>query len=135
MSRRGNIRTKRRSMMNSKRRIDAWLLWLTVFLLASMIVAGCRATPTPAPPTTEAPPAPTKPPTMPPPPTPTEVVKAQIVVAYDTDIDHVEPMQFRSLGAYDATANLYEPLIAQELVANPNGEVMGQRQFEGAGAA
>jgi len=120
--------------MNTKRRIDAWPVWLTALLLASMVLAACRATPTSPPPTTVAPPKPTLPPPPPPAATPTEVVKAQIVVAYDTDIDHVEPMQFRSLGAYDATANLYEPLIAQELVANPNGELIGQRQFEGAGA-
>src|SRR3989304_5684994 len=117
--------------MNTKRRIDAWPVWLTALLLASMVLAACRAPPPPPPPPPAAPPNPTLPPPPPPAATPTEVVKAQIVVAYDTDIDHVEPMQFRSLGAYDATANLYEPLIAQELVANPNGELIGQRQFEG----
>lgn len=58
--------------------------------------------------------------------------KPTIVVAYDTDIDHIELMQFRSLGGYDATANLYEPLITQKLVPNNQGELIGQRQMEGA---
>src|SRR5687767_5619408 len=60
--------------------------------------------------------------------------KAQIVIAYDSDIDHIEVQHFRSLGAYDATGNLYEPLITQALVPNDNGELIGQREFEGAGA-
>jgi peptide/nickel transport system substrate-binding protein len=58
--------------------------------------------------------------------------KPAIVIAYDTDIDHIELMQFRSLGGYDATANLYEPLITQKLVPNDQGELIGQRQMEGA---
>ncbi len=43
-------------------------------------------------------------------------------------------MQFRSVSAYDATANLYEPLITQKLVANDTGELIGQNEFEAAGA-
>jgi peptide/nickel transport system substrate-binding protein len=58
--------------------------------------------------------------------------KSQIVIAYDSDIDHIEPQHFRSLGAYDATGNLYEPMIAQQLVANDSGELIGQSTFEGA---
>jgi peptide/nickel transport system substrate-binding protein len=58
--------------------------------------------------------------------------KPGLVIAYDTDIDHIEPMQFRSLGGYDATANLYEPLITQKLTPNDNGELIGQREMEGA---
>ncbi len=58
--------------------------------------------------------------------------KPRIVIAYDSDIDHIELMQFRSLGAYDATANLYEPLIAQVLKSVGSGELVGQREFEGA---
>jgi peptide/nickel transport system substrate-binding protein len=58
--------------------------------------------------------------------------KAQIVIAYDSDIDHIEPHSFRSLGAYDATANLYEPMIRQVLVPNDQGELIGQQEFEGA---
>ena len=60
--------------------------------------------------------------------------KPTIVIAYDGDIDHVEPMEFRSVSAYDATANLYEPLITQTLVANDMGELIGQNAFEAAGA-
>jgi ABC-type transport system substrate-binding protein len=60
--------------------------------------------------------------------------KPQIVIAYDGDIDHIELMEFRSQQAYDATANLYEPLITQKLVANDKGELIGQKEFEGAGA-
>jgi peptide/nickel transport system substrate-binding protein len=60
--------------------------------------------------------------------------RARIVIAYDSDIDHIDPQHFRSLGAYDATANLYEPLITQELVPGEGGTFIGQRVFEGAGA-
>jgi peptide/nickel transport system substrate-binding protein len=56
--------------------------------------------------------------------------KPTIVIAYDGDIDHIEPMEFRSVAAYDATANLYEPLITQKLVANDKGELIGQNEFE-----
>lgn len=58
----------------------------------------------------------------------------RIIIAYDSDIDHIDPQHFRSLGAYDATGNLYEPLITQTLVANDQGQLIGQRVFEGAGA-
>jgi peptide/nickel transport system substrate-binding protein len=58
--------------------------------------------------------------------------KPVIVIAYDSDIDHIEVMQFRSLGAYDATANLYEPLIRQKLVPGEPGEFIGTTEFEGA---
>ncbi len=60
--------------------------------------------------------------------------KPTIVIAYDGDIDHVELMEGRSVAAYDATANLYEPLITQKLVANDTGELIGQNEFEAAGA-
>jgi peptide/nickel transport system substrate-binding protein len=65
-------------------------------------------------------------------PTGAQTEKPAIVVAYDSDIDHIEPMQFRSLGGYDATANLYEPLITQKLVPNETGELIGLSEFEGA---
>ncbi len=58
--------------------------------------------------------------------------KPTIVLALDSDIDHIELMEFRSLGAYDATANLYEPLIAQVLVPGEEGEFIGLNEFEGA---
>ena len=56
----------------------------------------------------------------------------RIIIAYDGDVDHVEPMQFRSLAGYDVTANLYEPLITQVLVEGDSGELIGQNEFEGA---
>jgi peptide/nickel transport system substrate-binding protein len=56
--------------------------------------------------------------------------KPTIVIAYDGDIDHIEPMEFRSVAAYDATANLYEPLITQKLVPNDKGELIGKTEFE-----
>lgn len=56
--------------------------------------------------------------------------KPQIIVAYDGDIDHIELHEFRSVSAYDATANLYEPLITQVLVENERGELIGQREME-----
>jgi peptide/nickel transport system substrate-binding protein len=59
-------------------------------------------------------------------------VKPQIIIAYDSDIDTIDPMQFRSLGAYDATANLFEPLLIQVLEDAGNGEFIGQVQMEGA---
>lgn len=63
------------------------------------------------------------------------VEKPTIVIAYDGDIDHIEPMAFRSIAAYDATANLYEPLIQQELVpGDTEGEFLGTDTFIGAGA-
>lgn len=92
-------------------------------LLLSLALTACQ--PAPLPPTEEAPAAP---------PAEEAVEKPAIVIAYDSDIDHIELMQFRSLGAYDATANLYEPLITQKLVPNEKGELIGQREMEGAGA-
>ena len=56
--------------------------------------------------------------------------KPVIVVALDSDIDHVEPMEFRSDAGYYATANLYEPLIQQKLTpgADP-GVLEGTREY------
>jgi peptide/nickel transport system substrate-binding protein len=42
--------------------------------------------------------------------------KPVIVIALDSDIDHIELMEFRTDGGYHATANLYEPLVSQKLV-------------------
>lgn len=106
---------------------------LTVVLLFSLLLVACRVDTTatveekaaevePAEEVVAEEPAPEK----------AAAEKAAIVVAYDTDIDHIELMQFRSLGGYDATANLYEPLITQKLVSNDQGELIGQRQMEGA---
>ncbi len=121
--------------MNARRTYGPWRPWLVGSLVLAMILVGCGPAPTTVPPptATSAPPTVAAQPTAAPQPTPVPVAeKSQIVVAYDSDIDHVELMQFRSLGGYDATANLYEPLIAQELVENPDGELIGQREFEGA---
>nr|NIO67643.1 LysM peptidoglycan-binding domain-containing protein [Anaerolineae bacterium] len=43
--------------------------------------------------------------------------KPTIVLALDSDIDHIELMEFRSDAGYYATANFYEPLLLQELAA------------------
>ncbi|MBI5929596.1 MAG: ABC transporter substrate-binding protein [Chloroflexi bacterium] len=61
--------------------------------------------------------------------------KPVIRIAYDGDIDHVEPMQFRSISAYEATANLYEPLLTQVTRTNQRGEIVGLDDVEGAIAA
>ncbi|NIM95334.1 MAG: hypothetical protein GTO18_16690 [Anaerolineales bacterium] len=62
---------------------------------------------------------------------PEVVEKPVIVIAYDSDIDHIENMQFRSLGAYDATANLNEPMITQKLEDAGGGEFIGLNEFVG----
>jgi len=41
--------------------------------------------------------------------------KPVIVIAMDSDIDHIEPMEFRSDFGYYATGNFYEPLLLQVL--------------------
>src|SRR3970040_20265 len=128
-------RTWRRKM-KATRTHNLWRLGRTGFLALAMILTACGPTPTTAPPptntpvppvATSAPPAATP---LPPtatsvPATATRAPQPQIVIAYDSDIDHIEPMQFRSLGGYDATANLYEPLITQKLVPNETGELIG----------
>lgn len=57
-----------------------------------------------------------------------------IIIAYDSDIDHIELHAFRSLAAYDATANLYEPLLTQATEENEEGEMVGTTEMVGAGA-
>jgi peptide/nickel transport system substrate-binding protein len=109
--------------MNAKHTIRTSL---GLFLLAALILSGCQTATTAPPTATSAPAQPTTAPTA------TPQAKARIIIAYDSDIDHIEPMQFRSLGGYDATANLYEPLLAQKLVPNDSGELLGQTAFEGA---
>jgi len=108
--------------------------YLSLGVVIAMLLGACApaATPTEAP-ATEAPaPAPA---TEAPAPAPVGCgPEGTIVIAYDGDIDHVEPMQFRSIAAYDATANLYEPLIQQELVDQGNDVFIGSEKFVGAGA-
>ena len=108
--------------------------YLSLIVLLAMVLGACQPAAAP----TEAPPAP--------PPAPGEATEAPapepvgcgeegtIVIAYDGDIDHIEPMQFRSIAAYDATANLYEPLIQQELIDQGDNVFIGSDDFVGAGA-
>ncbi len=112
--------------------------YLSLGIVIAMILGACAPAATPAPtqaPATEAPaPAPT---TAAPAPVTQPVgcdKNGTIVIAYDGDIDHIEPMEFRSIAAYDATANLYEPLIQQELVDKGNNVFIGSDKFVGAGA-
>lgn len=105
---------------------------LSLIVLFAMLLGACQAaTPTEAP-------APEVPEATAPPAEPAEPVacgeEGTIVIAYDGDIDHIEPMQFRSIAAYDATANLYEPLIQQELEDQGDNVYIGQDTFIGAGA-
>ena len=108
--------------------------FLSLGVVIAMVLGACQT----APPPTEAPateaPAPV-PATEAPAPAPVGCgEEGTIVIAYDGDIDHVEPMQFRSIAAYDATANLYEPLIQQELVDQGDNVFIGSEKFVGAGA-
>ena len=96
-----------------------------VVLVLSMLLASCQPAATPA---VVAPTA--VPPTEPPPP----VEKPTIVVAIDGDIDHIELQQFRTIAGYDATANLYEPLVTQKAEKDANGVWIGTNEFTGAGA-
>jgi peptide/nickel transport system substrate-binding protein len=112
--------------------------YLSLGIVIAMILGACAPAATPAPtaaPATEAPaPAPA---TQAPAPVTQPVgcdKNGTIVIAYDGDIDHIEPMEFRSIAAYDATANLYEPLIQQELVDKGNNVFIGSDKFVGAGA-
>ncbi len=108
---------------------------LVLVLVLGLAVAGMaacakKATPT-APPPYQAKPTPTPEPTTPPPPTPTPVpTKPVIVLALDSDIDHIELMEFRSDAGYYATANLYEPMLEQKLVPDADGTVLeGQLEY------
>ncbi len=106
------------------------LLAITSLLVA---VISCGA---PAPPPTEMPaaPSPTTPPAPPPTPTtapPPPVEKPVIVVALDSDIDHINPWEFRSDAGYYAVANLYEPALLQVLKPDPEqeGVLLGQPEY------
>jgi peptide/nickel transport system substrate-binding protein len=82
------------------REVRAWLMVLLMIGLVGVLTTQCVPTPT----------------ATPMPPTPVAEEKPVIVVALDSDIDHIEPMEFRSDAGYYATANMYEPLILQKLV-------------------
>ena len=64
-----------------------------------------------------------------------EEQKPAIVVALDSDIDHIEPMEFRSDGGYHATGNLYEPLVLQQLVPGTDKGVLEGVNSYGPGLA
>lgn len=127
------------------------LVILLAFSLSGLLVA-CKQAATPAPSPTTAPVAtekvqvaqptqppeptavpPTEAPTVPPPTQPAE--KPTIVIALDSDIDHIEPMEFRSDAGYYATANLYEPLIQQQLVPGTPPAVLEGTDKYGPGLA
>jgi peptide/nickel transport system substrate-binding protein len=96
--------------------------WLTVLLMISLVgVLATQCAPTPT--------------ATPVPPTPVAEDKPVIVVALDSDIDHIEPMEFRSDAGYHATANMYEPLILQELVPGAEEGTLGGISEYGPGLA
>jgi len=109
---------------------------LSLLVIASMLVTviGCGA-PAP-PPATEVPtePPPTSPPepaaTPTPEPPPELEEKPVIVVALDSDIDHINPSEFRSDAGYYAVANLYEPPLLQKLVPGAEeGVLVGVAEY------
>ena len=112
------------------------LVSLSLIVLVAMVLGACQ--PAPAPTEAPAPEAPAPEAPAPEAPAPEEPAacgeEGTIIIAYDGDIDHIEPMQFRSIAAYDATANLYEPLIQQELKDAGDNVYIGQDNFIGAGA-
>ena len=82
------------------REVRAWLMVLLMIGLVGVLAIQCAPTPTATPMH----------------PTPVAEEKPVIFVALDSDIDHIELMEFRSDAGYYATANMYEPLILQKLV-------------------
>lgn len=103
-------------------------------LLVGSLLIGLMGCGTPAPPPPAATEAPTEPPapadtptTAPPPPE----EKPVIVIAISTDIDHINPYEFRSLAAYQATANTYESAIMQQVEPDPDnpGILLGKAEY------
>jgi peptide/nickel transport system substrate-binding protein len=109
--------------------------YLSLIAILAMVLGACQPAAAPTEPPAA---APTEPPATAPTTAPAAPEacgeEGTIVIAYDGDIDHVEPMQFRSIAAYDATANLYEPLIQQELIDQGDNVWIGSETFVGAGA-
>jgi peptide/nickel transport system substrate-binding protein len=95
------------------------LIVLLTICLVSVLATQCAPTPT----------------AIPVPPTPVVKEKPVIVVALDSDIDHIEPMEFRSDAGYHATANIYEPLILQKLVPGVEEGMLGGINEYGPGLA
>lgn len=122
-----------------------WLWLLPLCLVALVACAGVTpaAPPPPAAPAATVQPAAAQPTAVVPAPTtqptsapaapttaPAAGAKKQVVLALDSDIDKIEPMEFRSDAGYYATANLYEPLLAQKLVAGDTpGVLQGQGEY------
>jgi len=116
-------------------RVRSWTLFSLLVVVSLMVGVISCGTPAPAP--TEPPPAPSpttppaaaETPTPPPPPPPEE--KPVIVVALDSDIDHINPWEFRSDAGYYATANLYEPAVIQALEPHPEqeGVLLGKPEY------
>ncbi len=105
---------------------------LSLMLLAAIALGACQPAAATTAPATQAPAPATEAPTA----APVGCDEhGTIIIAYDGDIDHIEPMEFRSIAAYDATANLYEPLIQQELDDQGDNVFIGTDTFTGAGAA
>ncbi len=106
-------------------------MFLFSLLLIGSLLVGLVGCGTPAPPAaTEVPTEPPEPadtPTTAPPP----VEKPVIVIAISTDIDHINPYEFRSLAGYQATANIYEAGIMQQLEPDPEnpGILLGIAEY------
>lgn len=98
----------------------------SVLLIGSLLVGlvGCG---TPAPPAATEPPAPGETPTT----VPAPQEKPVIVIAASTDIDHINPYEFRSLEGYQATANIYEAVIMQQLEPDPDNPkiLLGKAEY------
>ncbi|NIN64519.1 MAG: hypothetical protein GTO63_07415 [Anaerolineae bacterium] len=113
------------------RRMCLFSLLLVTSLLVGLVSCAPPAPPAetevPAAPTATSPPAPADTPTTAPPPE----EKPVIVIAISTDIDHINPYEFRSLAGYQATANLYEAAIMQQLEPDPEnpGILLGKAEY------
>jgi peptide/nickel transport system substrate-binding protein len=81
---------------------------MSILLLVALLlgVMGCGT------------PAPVETPTSPPAP----AEKPVIVIAHEGDISHINLHEARSRAGYDAVANLYEPVVMQEIVPEPGQE-------------
>ncbi len=99
--------------------VRAWWMVLLMIGLVGVLATQCAPTPTATPVT----------------PTPVAEEKPVIVVALDSDIDHIELMEFRSDAGYHATANMYEPLILQKLVPGAEEGVLDGINEYGPGLA
>ncbi|HJX39666.1 MAG TPA: ABC transporter substrate-binding protein [Anaerolineae bacterium] len=114
---------QRRKVMRLRSLFSLFSLLLIGSLLVGLVGCGTPAPPTATEVPTE-PPAPATPTTAAPP-----EEKPVIVIAVSTDIDHINPYEFRSLAGYEATANLYEAAIMQTLLPEENGILQGVSEY------